>query len=275
MVSGARSAAMQENADLEAYTVRGSLRTAPITQIGGHYYDRSKEQWDAEMDEIIRECEASTKKLEEEERAIMERLEANPYWQEAKKTKFIDWNDGREKLLESGMSVTNVCGREEWSLDIHEHCFVENFPSLTVGNAHLTDCIFVNCGRITLEDGTAVKCSFMETETILLNNVKVYDSVFMDLHCEQGGFVIGMEDSTLSGCKFRNIRLENDNYLADGAGDCLIEKCSFEKISTDREDRELFTCEEPTGKIIRKWRKYDMVDRDSCTGLDNFEGVTE
>ena len=237
--------------------------------------DKNKDQWDAKMADIIREQEAAMKKWDEAERAIMEILEDNPLCQEAKKTVFIDWNEGLEAILKKGVSVTSVFGREEWTLDIQDHCFVRNFPSLTVKNAHLTDCIFVNCGQITLEEGTAVRCVFADVKTIFLDNTKVFDSNFRDLHCEEGGLIISMEDSILSGCRFFDIRLENDNYLADGVGDCLVEKCDFKRVCTDREDGELFTCEELTGKMIRKRRVYDMVDRDSCTGLDSIEEVTK
>ena len=215
-------------------------------------------------DEIIRDYKESMKKWD----AAKQALESDPVWQEMQKWVTIDWNDGRDKLLESGVSVSDAFGTEEWTLDVQDHCFVRNFPSLKIKAAHLTDCIFANCGQITLEEGTAVRCVFAETETIFLDNTKVYDSIFRDLRCDQGGFVISMEDSTLSGCKFFDVRLENDNYLADGVGDCLVEKCSFERISTDREDRELFVCEETKGKIIRRKREYDMVDHDSCTGLE-------
>lgn len=216
------------------------------------------------LDEIIRDFRESQKKFDE----AMQSLKNDPEWQELQKWVTIDWNDGREKLLESGVSVTDVFGSEEWTLEIQDHCFIRNFPSLKIKNAHLTDCIFANCGQITLEEGTAVRCVFAETETIFLDNMKVFDSNFRDLHCSEGGFIISMEDSTISGCEFFDVCLENDNYLADGVGDCLIEKCSFERICTDREDQKLFVCEETKGKIIRRKHEYDMVDHDSCTGLE-------
>lgn len=202
-------------------------------------------------------------------------LANDPVRQDTQKRVTIDWNDGRETLLESGVSVTDILGTEEWTLDIQDHCIVQNFPSLKVKNAHLNDCIFVNCGQLTLEEGTAVRCVFAETDTIFLDNTKVYDSVFRDLSCDHGGFIIGMEDSSLSGCQFVDITLYNDNYLADGIGDCLIETCCFERIRTDREDNELFTCSETTGTIIRRRHEYDMVDRDSCSGLDDAETLPD
>lgn len=223
--------------------------------------EKSREEF---RNEIIRDFNKSMKKWD----AAKQELENDPVWQEMQKWVTIDWNDGREKLLESGVSITDIFGTEEWTLEIQDHCFVRNFPTLKVKAAHLTDCIFANCDQITLEEGTAVRCVFAEVETIFLDNMKVYDSVFRDLSCDCGGFIISMEDSSLSGCKFFDISVDNDNYLADGVGDCLIEKCSFERISTSREDRELFTCSDTKGKIIRRKCEYDMVDHDSCSGLE-------
>ena len=137
------------------------------------------------------------------------RLENDPVWQEMQKWVTIDWNDRREKLLESGVSVTDIFGTEEWTLENQDHCFIRNFPSLKIKNAHLTDCIFANCGQITLEEGTAVRCVFAETKTIFLDNMKVFDSNFRELRCSEGEFMVSMEDSTISGCKFFDICLSN------------------------------------------------------------------
>ena len=222
---------------------------------------------DALRKELIRDILDAKRKRE----AAQRELANDPVWQEMQKWVTIDWNDGRETLLKNGVTVSNILGVEEWTLDVQDHCFVQNFPSLKVKDAHLTDCIFVNCGQIKLEDGTAVRCVFAETDTIFLDAVTVTDSVFRDLSCDHGGFIVSLEDSVISGCRFADITLYNDNYLADGAGDCLIEKCRFKAICTDREDKELFTCSETTGTIIRRKEAYDMVDRDSCEGLDEVE----
>ena len=48
--------------------------------------------------------------------AAKQELENDPVWQEMQKWVTIDWNDGREKLLESGVSVTDIFGTEEWTL---------------------------------------------------------------------------------------------------------------------------------------------------------------
>ncbi len=181
--------------------------------------------------------------------------------------KLIDWCSGRENLLSCGMSVSAVNGTEEWSLDLQERCIIRGFPLLKVRNKNLKDCIFSHCVHVSLEDCSAEHCEFSRVDTVFLDNTQVLDSAFRHIRCSQGGFAISMEDSTLSDCVFSDITLENGCYLADGVGECLVENCCFEQVSTDREDGELFVCEETTGKLLRRKRRYDMVDRDSCTGL--------
>ena len=215
-------------------------------------------------EEIIREFRENERKWEK----AKQELEHDPIWQEMQKWTYIDWNDGREAVLKNGVTVTDIFGTEEWSLEAQDHCFIRNFPTVTVKNAHLSDCVFVECGQITIEEGTATRCVFANVATLFLDDVKVYDSDFRDLQCDHGEFIISMEDSTVSGCRFNEVHLTNGTYLADGVGDCLVEKSSFKNVSTDREDRTIFICEESKGKIIRRKRKYDMVDRASCTGLE-------
>ena len=50
---------------------------------------------------IIRDYRENMKNWDEAKRA----LESDPVWQEMQKWVIIDWNDGREKILESGVSV--------------------------------------------------------------------------------------------------------------------------------------------------------------------------
>ena len=219
--------------------------------------------------EILREHNEIMKRLAAEQ----QELDNDPRWQELQKWVVIDWKEGEEALLQMGATVRDILDKREWSLEVQDHCFIRNFPSLTVKMAHLTDCIFENCGTITIEEGTAVLCTFQKIDTLFLDNVKVYDSVFEELHCDHGGMVISLEDSTISGCHFKDIHLENENYLGDGAGDCLIEKCSFENIHTDREDGELFICEEATGRVFRRLREVNMVDHKSCIGLDSVKNL--
>ena len=53
--------------------------------------------------------------------------------------------------------------------------------------------------------------------------------------------------------------------------DICPERCSFTEVCTDREDLKLFRCEELRGKLLRRTRVYDMVDRESCSGLEAIE----
>ena len=182
----------------------------------------------------------------------------------------IDWKDGEEEILKHGVSVYHIFSTKEWILDLQDHCIIRNFPSIKVKNAHLHDCIFENCNQVILEEGTATQCVFISIKTLWLDNIKVYDSDFRDLYCNEGNNIISLKNSRISGCRFHNIHLENDVHLGNGVGDCIIEKCIFENTSTTREDRELFTCEKTIGKFIRRKQKYNMVNRASCSGLEHI-----
>ena len=214
--------------------------------------------------EIIRDSKAAAEQFE----GVKQRIENHPLWKENENMVIIDWNDGRDELLKKGMSVTETYSGEEWNLELQDHCVVRNFPAVYVKNARLTDCIFENCSKVTLSEGTAVRCVITQADVVYLDNLRMYDSTFRDIACCTGGLLISLEDSVLCGCSFRNVELKNDVYLADGVGDCLVEKCSFENVTTDRDDGELFRCEETVGKVFKRVREYDMVDRNSCVGLN-------
>ena len=214
-------------------------------------------------DEIIREARESEERFAE----AMRELENDPAWQKIQKWVVMDGAWDKEKLLECGVTVKSVMGAEKWELNKDSYCYVTNFSSLNVSGANLKECIFSNCGQIRLEDCTAENCVFTQTDTVILDNTQLQRCKFEDMHCAQGGFIISMEDSSVSESKFKNIRLENGCYLADGVGDCLIESSHFENISTDREDGELFACENTARGLLRRKKPYDMVDRDRCTGV--------
>ena len=222
-------------------------------------------------EEIIRAFRENERTWEDAKRD----LENDPLWQEMQKWTYIDWNDGREAILKNGVTVTDIFGTEEWTPESQNRCFLRNFPAITVKDAYLSDCVFVDCGQITIEDGSVERCVFVNVDILFLENAEVTDSAFRDLHCDHGGFIISMEDSTISGCRFTEVHLTNGTYLADGVGDCIVERCAFKRISTDREDRAIFTCEDIKGKLIRRKHKYDMVDRASCTGLDSVSAPSE
>ena len=181
--------------------------------------------------------------------------------------KIIDWNDGKESIQQNGIRLSTIFDREEWFLENQEPCIIRNFPELTVEEAHLSNCVFENCGTIKIEDGTVSKCVFSNTQTIYFNNTNVYDSKFENLSCNNGDFIISLEDAKITNCTFNNIKLENDVYLADGVGDCLVKKCIFKNVFTTRSDKELFFCQDFEGKVFRRLKTYDMVDRESCIGL--------
>ena len=47
----------------------------------------------------------------------------------------------------------------------------------------------------------------------------------------------------------------------------------FKYIRKDRNDKELFICEENVGKIFKRKKRYTIVDEESCTGLEWITGL--
>ena len=217
---------------------------------------------------ILEEIRAEAKEVRRQFAEAKQKIENDPRWKECEDMVIIDWNDGREELLKNGVGVRDIFGGEEWVLERQESCLVRNFPKLTVPSAHLANCIFDHCGTITVEEGTATGCVFANVNTVFLDNVKVYDSIFRDMYCRNGGFIISLEDSSISGCKFWDIRLENGCCVGEGVGTCLVEKCRFKNVTTDRADGQLFRCEDTKGKLFKRRVVYDMVDRDTCIGIE-------
>ena len=212
--------------------------------------------------DLIREAKEAHSKMEEAKRQLQE----NPLWNDPRDLVVIDWKEGRENLLARGVaSVIDCWGTEEWTLEVQRHCLILNFPSLEIKNAHLNDCYFQNCGRLTISDGTAAQCVFSNFEVLFIDNCKIYESLFQDVEKGEKDLLISMENSTLSDCHFSNIHMLDDCYLCDGVGDCTIEKCTFHDVTTQREDEELFVCEDFKGKVFRRRYTYDMVDWRSCT----------
>ena len=215
-------------------------------------------------DELIREFRENEAKFQ----AAMRALEEDPHWKELQDRTVIDWKDGREKILNNGMSVQKTFSEEEWVLERQEHCLVRNFPKVIVKDASLNDCIFENCDTVELMDGTATKCVFAGGGAVWMNSVKMSDCNFQGMHGRTGSSIVDMDDSSISGCSFSDIQIVDDNYLIDGIGDCTVEKCSFERVRSEREDGELFFCQEFVGKLVRRLRECAMVDWSSCTGLE-------
>ena len=143
-----------------------------------------------------------------------------------------------------------------------------DYPILRVENLILEDCIFENCNTIHFDNCKVNQCRFHGAETIYADCTPIDGCVFEHLRCDND-CILCLEDSDISFCTFKDVKLTNQAHLVNGVGDVWIESCSFEKISTDRKDLELFCCEETVGKFFKKTVRFCIADTGSCKGLDN------
>ena len=144
------------------------------------------------------------------------------------------------------------------------------YPMLRMDDLVLEDCSFENCGTVYFSDCKVSNCRFCGIETVYADRTPIDGCDFEHLRCDND-CVLCLEDSKISHCAFKDVELTDEAYLVNGAGDVWIESCSFENISTDRADRELFFCEETVGKIFKKKVQFCIADTSSCSGLERVK----
>lgn len=145
-----------------------------------------------------------------------------------------------------------------------------DYPMLRIDDVTIEDCIFENCHTVYFSDCKVNNCRFYGLETVYADRAPIDGCSFEHLRCDFD-CVLCLEDSEVSYCTFKDVELSNEAYLVSGVGDVWIESCSFENISTDRKDRELFFCEETVGKIFKKKVQFQIADTASCSGLDEVK----
>ena len=147
-----------------------------------------------------------------------------------------------------------------------------NFPRITAISYDFKNCAFENCNQLSFSSGQLEACRFHRLETIYLENSNLQDCELRHLwtnhHC-----VICLEDGSISGCTFKDVRLENNSYLCDAVGDVWVGKCKFSCIRTDRKDKKLFRCVDTVGRFFKRKKEFDILDEESCTGLDWITGL--
>ena len=141
------------------------------------------------------------------------------------------------------------------------------YPVLQIEDLYLEDCVFENCRIVNFTDCKVDRCRFDGVETVYADASPLAGCDFENLRCSDD-CVLSLSDSDVSFCNFKNVELVNEAYLVNGTGDVWIKSCSFENVSTDRKDRDLFFCEETVGKIFKKKVQFCIADLDSCKGLE-------
>lgn len=145
-----------------------------------------------------------------------------------------------------------------------------DYPMLRIDDITLENCTFENCNTVYFSDCKVNHCQFYGVDTVYADRTPIDGCDFEHLRCNND-CVLCLEDSNVSFCTFKDVELTNEAYLMDGVGDVWVESCTFEGISTDRKDRELFFCEETVGKIFKKKVQFQIADTESCTGLDRVK----
>lgn len=147
-----------------------------------------------------------------------------------------------------------------------------NFPRITAIDLDFQNCAFEDCDQISFTGGQVENCRFHRLETLYLENANLQDCtlrhLWTDNHC-----VIRLEDGSINGCVFNDVRLENNSYLCDAVGDVYVSSCKFKHIRTDRRDKNVFHCADTVGRIFKRKRERNIVDEESCSGLEWVTGL--
>ncbi len=188
----------------------------------------------------------------------------------------FDWKNNKEEAKENGIYEDEVKCLEYKRIvmktsdgAVSNHTF-RNFEQLEFEEGALIEnCIFEDCGDITFNESRINNCTFKNIKTISSCSDKITNSTFCDLKCSSD-LIISLESGTISHCTFENAELRKDSLLIDGVGDSCVKNCTFKDIRTDRYDGEIIKGEDFVGKIFTKKISVDIVDKETCTGLEDI-----
>lgn len=188
----------------------------------------------------------------------------------------IDWNDKESMKAAAGiikytsnplLPVPEVCLFSKTG-ELKDLLF-RNFPKLNAEEKSLKSCVFENCGYLSFENCELTVCTFFSNDTVDFTDSNVRGANFQHI-CSCHGEPIILEDAVLSGCFFADISLANKSYLCVGYGKSLVELCTFHKIRTDRDDKELFHYAAAKGKTFRSKKEDIFFDKETCSGLEEI-----
>ena len=152
----------------------------------------------------------------------------------------------------------------------------ENCHRIEVGGSgettRVSRCRFMNCKEVNVYDGTIECCEFRGLETAFFNLSSVVGCTFSALKCDFD-HIIALDDSNMENCIFEDVELTEDSYLIDTTPESSVAHCNFRNCRTSRTDLELIHSEWTEGFLFKKTVEYDVVDHDTCTGLDEVEKV--
>lgn len=137
----------------------------------------------------------------------------------------------------------------------------------TEPNNLIDNCTFIGCTSVTIENGMLRGSTFAHLETLYVTWATVEDCKFRECVVQRNALIF-MENGIITRCGFENMELRNNAWMCDATGKCRVEHSNFTKCRTEREDCELFHCEEISGKVVKKKKEVKMVDCGTCTGLE-------
>lgn len=138
----------------------------------------------------------------------------------------------------------------------------------------LNDSAFTDCENIAVDGGYIRNCSFTHVSYIFSVRSDMDSCKFRKIESgseDEGAIFI--EDCKITHCSFDDVALRNGSYLIEGAGDACVEYCQFTNCRTDRDDLEICHSEIESGKLRKKKIEVDILDDDTCMGLDQIKSL--
>ena len=145
-----------------------------------------------------------------------------------------------------------------------------NYPKLDFIDLCLVNCEFVNCKFISAYDGTVLKCTFDNFDSLFATRTEITDCTFRNLHCDHEGAVF-LEDSTMALCSIQDSEFTNNAYFCEGLDDSHVGYCTIDNCSTERQDHQLFY----GYRVVKKGFKKVAVEQDIVDSVtkDNLKQV--
>lgn len=142
-----------------------------------------------------------------------------------------------------------------------------------VSGTKISSSTFTDCGSVSSENegGYIRSCDFIHVKAVFATWSDIDSCQFQKIRgdTEDDG-VIFITDCKITHCSFDDVELQNGSYLVEGLGDVCVEYCQFTNCRTDRDDLEICRGKIETGKLRKKTIEVDILDDDTCTGLDQI-----
>lgn len=143
-----------------------------------------------------------------------------------------------------------------------------------IAGTGIRDSTFTDCKDI-IANGVCIRnCNFTHVNSVQALVADVDSCHFRKIEndSEDEGCIY-IDDCKITHCSFDDVELRNGSYLIEGVGDACVEYCQFINCRTDRDDLEICHSEIETGKLRKRKIEVDILRDDTCTGLEQIEGL--